>query len=710
LIVTALTASAGGLWPTAALGYVPIAASAIWSAGLRGGTIAGAATALAWLVIALLGALGQRFPEVRLLDPPAGWIYAGCAAAAAILPTILAVRRRDSALAETARSEAFSDAIIEHIPGIFALLAEDGRILRLNSRLASVTGLETAALLNRQAATIFAAQDGPAAREVLDRCLSEGFAVQELSLCHRDGLHAPHLCYATRVVTDGARRAAVIGIDLLERRRAEAALRRFEQRYRDFLERVGLAAITVDLEVKLQFVNESFEALSGYTRAEVLGRPLLAYMEPEDVPKAIDRLNLVVTGRENIALLESRLIAKDGRHLVLQWNLTPIFHPDGAIGGATLLGVDLTARQYLEAQLQQSQKLESLGRLAAGVAHDFNNILMIIGGFAEVLRTATAGGEREQAISEILSACERAATLTRQLLAFSRRQILAPQAVDLNELILESRQMLARLLGAGIRIEAHLAPDPVKVLADPGQLHQVVMNLAVNARDAMPAGGVLTLSSAAAGDTCQLIVADTGHGMSEQIRKRAFEPFFTTKEPGEGSGLGLAMVYGIVEQSKGEIRLESTLGKGTVVTISLPAAEDLAPSPLPTREVLTRKPLRILLVEDEPGVRDLVGLLLKDYGHCVIAAEDGPSALEVAEDAGFDFDAAVVDVVMPYMSGPEMVVRLRERRPDLPVVFISGYSHTPPVDIQGTEGRTGFLQKPFKPEDLFGAIERVRTA
>ncbi len=270
--------------------------------------------------------------------------------------------------------------------------------------------------------------------------------------------------------------------------------------------------------------------------------------------------------------------------------------------------------------------------------------------------------------------------------------------------------MLDRLIGAGIRIQTNLEPKPMNVLADPGQLHQVIMNLAVNSRDAMPDGGTLTLTTSACGDFQELVVSDTGHGMDEETRSRAFEPFFTTKETGQGSGLGLAMVYGIVDQSQGSVHIESSAGLGTVVTIRLPAVAGEATAELPPTAPREGRPLRILLAEDEPGVRELVSLILRDVGHFVVPAGDGPSAIEEAERAEFDFDAAVVDVVMPYMSGPELVSRLRRRLPTLPVVFISGYSNLPPAEIQGEHVQTEYVQKPFQTQDLLTAIDRAVRA
>jgi len=708
LIVTTVTLLGGGLASIAPMGYLAVVTTGIWLLGRRGGLILAVATVLAGLAIAVASAQDVPLPRILTIRPLSSWLYLIFAVAGAALPMVLAIRDLKEALREAKRSRAVTDTIVDHIPGIFSMLDHEGRLLRFNSRLSEITGIPSGTLFNMPARLLVAEREQEAATTALRQCLDEGTAICELSIRTADGSLAPHLFYGARLTHDGSLGAVVIGLDLQERRQAELALRRFEERYRDFLERVYFAAITMDLELKLEFANEYFEHLSGWSRSELIGEPFLRFVDDSDRPSAMESLESILRGGETLVVAQTKLMARDGRPRIVQWNISPIVSPEGAVRGVTCLGVDLTERHLLEAQLIQAQKLESLGRLAAGVAHDFNNILTVISGFAEVLQSRP--GESEQhahAVGEIVSASRRAAALTRQLLAFSRRQVLTPQIVDLNALLLESRQMLDRLIGAGIRIQTSIEDGVLNVLADPGQLHQVIMNLAVNSRDAMPDGGTLTLSTSSCGGFHQLAVADTGHGMDEATCSRAFEPFFTTKEPGQGSGLGLAMVYGIIDQSQGSVHIESSVGLGTVVTLRLPAA-----SGDPTEEIHAvsepaGRPVRILLAEDESGVRDLVALILKDAGHFVIPAEDGPTALEEAERAEFNFDAAVVDVVMPYMSGPELVTQLRHKLPDLPVVFISGYSHTPPALIQGSSSRTEYVQKPFQTDQLLTALHRV---
>lgn len=708
LLVTAVMLTGGGLGSVAPLGYLAVITSAVWLFGSRGGAVAGVASIVAALATVVAAALGFSPPRLLPFAPMTSWVYLTIVIAAAGLPMVFAIRDLESALKEANRASTIASTIVDSMPGIFTKLDAGGRILQFNARLSEVSGVPAAELRNLPAQFLIADEDQDAARAALRQCLAEGSAIRELSIRTVDGSPAPHLFYGARLSVDGDPRVLFIGLNLHERRQAEQALRRVEERYREFLERVRFAALTTNADLQIEFANEYFEQLSGWSRQEVIGQQFLRFVDPGDVSPSIEAFHSVLEGRRNLAEIQTQLIRQDGRVRVIQWNISSIASSDGGVRGATCLGVDLTERQELHAQLLQSQKLESLGRLAAGIAHDFNNILTIIAGFSEVLQSpALEAADHERALSEILGAAHKASALTRQLLAFSRKQVLSPQTVDLNEVVGESRRLLSRLLGAGIELHTSLAPSPVTVLADPGQLHQVLMNLAVNSRDAMPYGGTLTISTFARGDMQELAVSDTGHGMDELTAQRAFEPFFTTKEPGQGSGLGLAMAYGIVEQSKGTIQIQSAVGRGTTVIIRLPAVEPERRSEQAAGPPPERRPARVLLVEDEPGVRDLVGLVLREAGHAVIPARDGPAALEEAERIVFEFDAAVVDVVMPYMSGPELAGILRSRRPDLPVVFISGYSNTPPAEIRSQSGNTEFVQKPFKPEQLLTAIDRV---
>jgi signal transduction histidine kinase len=363
-------------------------------------------------------------------------------------------------------------------------------------------------------------------------------------------------------------------------------------------------------------------------------------------------------------------------------------------------------RQLEDAQTQlvQSQKMEAVGRLAGGVAHDFNNLLTIITGRSELLlRALPADHPRRRDMELILQTAERAATLTAQLLAFSRKQILQPQALDLNAVVLRIAPMLRRLIGEDVELVTELEPALGSVRADPGQVEQVVMNLAVNARDAMPRGGRLRIRTATVaeeepgGRWARLEVADTGTGMSAETRARIFEPFFTTKGPGEGTGLGLSMVYGIVEQSGGRIAVASEVGRGTTFEILLPVTESIAPAEPPTAEAPapTTRAETILLVEDEPEVREMTRELLEAEGYRVLSAGRPDEALERARRLEGPIHLLLTDVVMPQMNGRELAERLTHMRADLRVLFMSGYTDDAMVRLGVSDTRARFLGKPF---------------
>ena len=375
---------------------------------------------------------------------------------------------------------------------------------------------------------------------------------------------------------------------------------------------------------------------------------------------------------------------------------------------------DITERKLLEAQLRQAVKMEAIGRLAGGVAHDFNNLLMAIATNADL---ALGGLDESQDVSEELGqikrAADRAAALTRQLLAFGRKQMLQPSVLQLNDAVREAGELLARLIGEDIELQAHLDADTWPVVADAGQLTQVVMNLAVNARDAMPDGGVLAITTGNVevthtlaarhrglepGSWVVLTMRDTGIGMDRPTQERAFEPFFTTKGPGKGTGLGLATVYGIVQQSNGYIELSSTPGRGTAFWIFLPRARGVASEPTPearSAPAPSAQGTTVLIVEDEPQVRGAAARVLRRYGYTVLEAQHGVEALAIWGERGGEIALIVTDVVMPQLGGRELVRRLRADGVRVPVLFMSGYAEGAAPERLDDTGRSTFLAKPF---------------
>ncbi|HEU5218653.1 MAG TPA: PAS domain S-box protein [Gemmatimonadales bacterium] len=482
-------------------------------------------------------------------------------------------------------------------------------------------------------------------------------------------------------------------------------------------------------EERFVFVSEGARELLGATAEEILSDAGKAWtlMEPED------RLAMSTQFGRSAATLEpwSFDFRVRGPGERIRW-LRDIATADSAASPGLVVWngviVDITERKRLEQELLQSQKMDSLGRLAGGVAHDFNNLLTVIRGYADVLSRELSDGDPHFAeVREIRRAADRATALTRQLLALSRRQVLMPREVDLNALVQEMEQMLRRVIGENISIVTLRGPDVGMVRADPGQLEQVLLNLAVNARDAMPSGGTLTIATTRVrlsgdepaargippGDYVVLRVSDTGIGIDGETQAKIFEPFFTTKPLGEGTGLGLSTVYGIVQQSSGAIAVESEVGEGSTFRIFLPRLAEGAVATIDTppggihRPAGQRRRNTVLLVEDDDGVRQLTRRILEDFGFAVLEARNGTEALAHLDAGSPRIDAVVSDVVMPGMGGRELVGRLRLRRPDLPVLFLSGYTGDEVSDDVRGQLHQAFMQKPFSPDALAAALEEL---
>ncbi len=450
---------------------------------------------------------------------------------------------------------------------------------------------------------------------------------------------------------------------------------------------------------------------------------LLKYIHLEDRDSVLARIDSVISAEKPFALCEFRIVRPGGstRHVVIRGEFK--YAPDGTPLMAWGTLQDITERHALEEQLQRARQMEGLGQLAGGVAHDFNNILTVIQVETGFLLEALSDNDPLTAeVTEIRRAAERAAGLTRQLLAFSRKQILRPRLVHLNTLVTDTTNMLRRLIGEDIELVTQLTSDEAATLSDPGQLEQVLVNLAVNARDAMPKGGVLRIETSvvtvpsddivcAAGDYAVLTVSDTGHGMDENVRRRIFDPFFTTKPPGKGTGLGLSTVFGIVEQSEGKVFVDSAPGRGARFTIYLPrATPGSAPSnPQPARVADRSDPIRatLLLVEDEPVLRSVSQRALESEGYTVLTAEDGFDAVAVAETFSGTIDLMITDVVLPGLNGRALAERLRERRPNLEVLYMTGYTDDEILRRGLMADQVNLLDKPFNAAQLLDAARRA---
>ncbi len=511
----------------------------------------------------------------------------------------------------------------------------------------------------------------------------------------------------------------------IEHKRYEEALRRSEARSRSLISSAAFGICRCTLAGRFLDVNPALITLLGYESVEDLLQLNLrreVFVNPQELDRLAEdhRRSRILNG------VEVQWRRKDARVIIvrLSGSATASASADEPEEVLELIAEDITDRRQLEEQLRQAQKMDAVGRLAGGVAHDFNNLLMVINGYTEVLlEQLEKGGEMHRKVQSIQQAADRAATLTRQLLAFSRKQLLELKVVDVNSVIGDMERLLRPLIGENIELVTRLSPETGHTRADAGQLEQVIMNLVVNAKDAMPDGGRLTVQSSEAtvrqnfrehrliqpGRYAVISVSDTGLGMDKETQSRIFEPFFTTKEKGKGTGLGLSTVYGIVKQSNGYVFAQSELGVGTTFYVYLPrvedSAEELSPAQSPPNEAGGCE--TVLLVEDEESVRELVRVTLASRGYKVLEAEDGERGLRIAEAFKEHIDILITDVVMPGIGGRELAQKLLALRPGISVLYLSGYTEDAVVTPGAMGPSTAFLQKPFTLQNLAKKVREV---
>jgi two-component system cell cycle sensor histidine kinase/response regulator CckA len=536
-----------------------------------------------------------------------------------------------------------------------------------------------------------------------------------------------HVDITTHTLTFAGQSAwLVLAYDVTDRLRADEELAKRELYFRSLIEHsLDITAVLAPAG-ELRYASPSTERILGYPPADSAGLNAFDLIHPDDRSLAEGKFRRSFETGTKFEQVELRLRHRDGSWRTLSFIGRPL-PPETGMRGLIINARDLTERQQLETQLRVAQKMEGIGRLAGGIAHDFNNLLTAILGYAELMESQLEDESLKSELREIRLAGERAAALTRQLLAFSRKQVLQPRILNLNAVVSEMEKLLRRLIGEDVELTTRLDPALESVKADPGQLEQVLMNLAVNARDAMPEGGTLTIETAntvldagfttahpgaRSGEYAILTVADTGIGMSDEVRSHAFEPFFTTKEHGKGTGLGLATAYGIVKQSDGYITVDSEPGRGTTFRIYFPRATGPATaSERGERSALSpRGTETILLVEDESGVRRLSRTILEAQGYIVLEAAAGDEALEVARSHAREIQLVATDVVMPGMSGRELWDRLKTLRPDSRVLFMSGYTDDAIARHGVLEPGIAFLQKPFTPFSLAQKVREVLDA
>jgi two-component system cell cycle sensor histidine kinase/response regulator CckA len=517
------------------------------------------------------------------------------------------------------------------------------------------------------------------------------------------------------------------GADITDRSRALEALQTAEERTRFALEAASVGLWDLDRATGIVAWSAILEAQHGLAPGTFGGtmQAFMACIHPEDRASVVETIDRATRSGADFAL-HYRSLWPDGTVRWLSGAGRVVLDAQGGPVRAVGISMDVTERRALEEQYRQSQKMEAIGLLASGVAHDFNNLLTVILGFTELVSAELPKQDRHaQDLTEVIKAAQSAAGLTRQLLAFSRQQVLNAAPLDVNGLITEMTAMLGRLIGEHIEITLSLAPDLPMSVADRSQLEQVIMNLAVNARDAMPTGGCLmirtkevTLESSLfdreevmPGRYVELAIADTGVGMTKETQRRLFEPFFTTKEKGKGTGLGLSTSYGIVRQSKGHIAVDSELGHGTTFKVFLPCAPSDATvqtaAPAATAHAAARASGTVLLVEDEAGVRLLSKRILERGGYRVLEASNGDDAERLFTAHGATIDLVVSDVVMPGCGGPELVARLHVQAPALRVLYMSGYAEQSAAHSAGIDRGAPFIEKPFT---AAGLLRDVRDA
>ncbi|MFO0591145.1 MAG: PAS domain S-box protein [Polyangiaceae bacterium] len=541
----------------------------------------------------------------------------------------------------------------------------------------------------------------------------------------KDGTEFPVELRARRMDREGGGFWAVAVLrDMTDRRRAEEEIKHGEQRLRSFFQTSDAGMIEIDPTARITQANEAFAAMLGYTVSEVTAMRVTDFIFPEDMASMVSRYESLRDRKTEHEAREQRYRRKDGSPLLTLSHVGVLGRDaDGLPLALSAVLIDLTERKRLEERLQRAQKMEAIGQLAGGVAHDFNNLLTVINGYSDLLLASFPVSDHlHDAAAAIRDASERASRLTSQLLAFSRKAVVEPEVLDLNAVIETTTKMLGRLVGEGITLQSRLTKPLSAVRADAGQIEQVLLNLAVNARDAMPSGGALTIATdevdvgpdgtwggedVRPGRYVRLRVSDTGTGMSEEVRARLFEPFFTTKGIGRGTGLGLATVYGIVRQAGGHISAESRIGEGSEFTVLLPSVSaGLTPLPRESRPS-SRGSETILLVEDEPAVRKLTRKILERHGYTVIEATDGDDGLRIAQAHEGAIDLLLTDVVMPTLGGRDLAEALRKQRPALKVLFMTGFTDDAVLRHGISTSADALLQKPFTPAALADKLRLV---
>lgn len=547
--------------------------------------------------------------------------------------------------------------------------------------------------------------------------------VAELRARRLDGSTFPAEISGTRIgEPDGSGLRIASIVDISGRKQAEQTLAVAQERTRAIVDHAHDIVIILDAKGTVLFENAAVERILGFTPGERVGHPILEYAHPDDLPMATQALGDVLGEPDRTARIALRFRHKDGSWRWLETHGRNLLH-EPAIGGILGVGRDVTEQRQLQARLEATERLETVGRLAGGLAHDFNNLLTAILGNAELAERTTNAGEILRHLQGIVASAERARELTRKLLGFARMEHSRPSVVDLRKRMLDADDLLRRLLSEDVRLRTDVGDDPLPVPIDPVQFEQILLNLAVNARDAMPDGGTFAviaeqvrvgalspsfMGAIAPGRAVRILATDTGHGMSADVASRIFEPFFTTKEHGKGTGLGLSTVYGSVVQAGGAIRVQTELRKGTTFEILLPLADlPVEAADAPDRTRVDALSGLVVLAEDDAAVRHLMQELLTGAGCEVLTARNGAQGMTLVTRHAQDMALLVTDVVMPDVRGTELAAHFRRLRPDGRVIFVTGYSADNSLASLAAGMNAPILQKPFRVDQFLKEVGRA---
>ncbi len=627
------------------------------------------------------------------------------------------------------RTNATLEALIQSSPITVISLDLHGRVMRWNKAAERLFGWTEAEIMGRHLLMVPEDQEEEARRTLA--LWRKGVVTTDVEVVRRtrDGSLIP-MSRSGGALRDG--QGEVIGtianlVDIRDRKRSEAALRESEERFRAMFEQAAVGIAEVTTGGRWLRVNQRLCDILGYTRDELLERTFQDITHPDDLVAELARVQQLLAGEIQTLSAEKRYLHKDGSTIWVEVTVSLVRDPGGEPRYSIAVVQDITGRRQLEEEYHHAQRMEGVGRLAGGIAHDFNNLLTIINGrCALIIASLPPSDPLQRHVGLIEKTVVRATALTRQLLAFSRKQVLQPKVVAINELVSRSMELLTRLIGEDIDLAFVPAPEAGRVHVDRGQLEQVIVNLVVNARDAMPDGGRLTIETAntaldagyashhvdvTPGRYVMLVVSDTGTGMSAEVQARIFEPFFTTKEPGKGTGLGLATVYGIVKQSGGHVRVYSEPGTGTTFKIYLPRTDAATQEErAPAVGAAPHGTETVLLVEDEADVRSLAREILEGFGYAVLEAGSPTEAIVIAERHAGTIDLLLTDVIMPRMSGRALAAAIAVSRPETRILFISGYADDAIIRHGVLEPGMHFLEKPFTPHTLAVKVRAVLDA